>query len=103
MPSGRMLQTALLAQLLDLVTFLVAVVLEPRLVAFELGPIGTVYAVAGPVAATAFKLSGLAVVFAALALYRGRLTRLLLVAVALLGIVAAAANVYALLLAWSLI
>ena len=94
---------ALVAQLADLVTFLIAVVLEPALVSFEVGPIGAIYLLGGPVAATAFKLAGLAIVFAALAIYHGRLTRPILLAVAALGFVGAAANVHALLLARHLI
>jgi len=65
------------------------------------GPIGAVYSVGGLVAATAFKLAGLAVVFAALAIYRGRLTRPILIGVAALGLIGAIANVHALLVARS--
>ena len=96
---ARLIRLALIAQLADLGTFLIAVIIEPGLVSFELGPIGAIYALGGPVAATAFKLAGLAVVFAALALYHGRLTRLILVAVVALGALGAAANVQALLVA----
>ena len=97
---GRiLLWLALVSQLADTATFLVAVMLEPRLVSFELGPIGVVYQLGGPLAATAFKIAGLAVVFAALAVYRGRLTRFVLLLVVLLGTVGAAANIHALLVA----
>lgn len=99
-PGGsRLVRLALVAQLADLGTFLVAVVLEPGLVSFELGPIGAIYSMSGPVAATAFKLAGLAVVFAALAIYHGRLTRPILIAVVVLGALGALANVQALLIA----
>lgn len=97
------IRLALIAQLADLVSFLLAVVIEPALVSFEVGPIGAIYALGGPVAATAFKLAGLAVVFAALAIYHGRLTRAILLAVAVLGFVGAAANVHALLVARQII
>lgn len=99
-PGGsRLVRLALAAQLADLGTFLVAVIIEPGLVSFEIGPIGAIYSLGGPVAATAFKLAGLAVVFAALAIYRGRLTRTLLIAVVVLGAMGAVANVRALLVA----
>ncbi len=100
-PTGgsRLIRLAVVAQLADVATFLLAVVLVPALVSFEIGPIGTIYRLLGPVAATAFKLAGLAVVFAALALYHGRLTRPVLVAVVVLGGLGAAANVQALLVA----
>lgn len=97
------MRLALVAQLADVGTFLVAVLIEPALVSFEVGPIGMIYALGGPVAATAFKLAGLAVVFAALAIYRGRLTTPILIAVVVLGLVGAAANVHALLVARHLV
>ena len=100
---SALVRLALAAQLVDVATFLVAVLMEPALVSFEVGPIGIVYALGGPVAATAFKLAGLAVVFAALAIYRGRLTTPILVAVVVLGFVGAAANVHALLVARGLV
>jgi hypothetical protein len=100
---SALVRLALVAQMADLATFLVAVALEPGLVSFEVGPIGVIYAIGGAVAATAFKLAGLAVVFAALAIYRGRLLRVILVAVAVLGLVGATANVHALLVARHLI
>jgi hypothetical protein len=97
-PGGsRLVRLALAAQLADLGTFLVAVIIEPGLVSFEIGPIGAIYSLSGPVAATAFKLAGLAVIFAALAIYHGRLTRPLLIAVVVLGVLGAVANVRALL------
>jgi hypothetical protein len=96
---GVLVRLALALQLADLATFLVAVMLAPALVSYEVGPIGLVYAMGGAVAATAFKLAGLAVVFAALAVYRGRLTTPILAGVALLGLVGAVANVHALLVA----
>jgi hypothetical protein len=99
----RLIRLALAAQLADVATFLIAVALEPALVSFELGPIGAIYQALGPIAATAFKLAGLAVVFAALAIYHGRLTRPILVGVMLLGALGAAANVQALLVARGLL
>jgi len=96
---ARLVRLALFAQLADVATFLAAVAIEPALVSFEVGPIGVIYALGGPVAATAFKLAGLAVVFAALAIYRGRLTTPILLAVVALGLVGAAANLQALLVA----
>ena len=94
---------ALLAQLADLVTFSIAVMLDPALVSFEVGPIGAIYAMGGPVAAIAFKLAGLAVVFAALAIYQGRLTRPILVGVVALGLIGAVANVHAVVVARHLV
>ena len=94
---------ALLAQVADLVTFSIAVMLDPALVSFEVGPIGAIYAVGGPIAAIAFKLAGLAVVFAALAVYHGRLTRPVLVGVVALGLIGAVANVHALVVARHLV
>jgi hypothetical protein len=103
-PGGsRLIRLALAAQLADVATFLIAVALEPALVSFEIGPIGAIYGALGPVAATAFKLAGLAVVFAALAIYRGRLTRPILIGVMALGALGAAANVQALLVARGLV
>jgi len=102
-PSSNLVRLALVAQIADLVTFAVAVILEPALVSFEVGPIGAIYSIGGLAAATAFKLAGLAGVFAALAIYRGRLTRPILVGVAALGIIGAGANVHALLIARQLI
>jgi hypothetical protein len=98
-----LVRLALLAQLADLVTFSRAVMLDPVLVSYEVGPIGAIYAIGGPVAAIAFKLAGLAVVFAALAIYHGRLTRPILLGVAALGLIGAAANVHALLVARNLV
>ncbi len=100
---STLIRLTLAAQVADLLTFLLAVAIEPDLVSFEVGPIGAIYAVGGPVAATAFKVAGLAVVFAALAVYRGRLTKPILVAVLALGAVGAVANVHALLVAGGLI
>jgi hypothetical protein len=100
---SALVRLALVAQLADVATFLVAVLIEPALVSYEVGPIGIIYALGGPVAATAFKLAGLAVVFAALAIYRGRLTTPILLAVVALGFVGAAANTHALLVARGLI
>ena len=94
---------ALLAQVADLITFSFAVMLDPALISFEVGPIGAIYAIGGPVAAIAFKLAGLAVVFAALAIYHGRLTRPILVGVVALGVIGAVANVHALLVARHLV
>jgi hypothetical protein len=100
---STLVRVALIAQIADLVTFVVAVMIEPALVSFEVGPIGAIYAVGGPVAAMAFKLAGLAVVFAALAIYHGRLTKPILLGVAALGLLGAVANVHALLVARQLI
>ncbi len=100
---SSLVRLALVTQLADVATFLVAVLIEPALVSFEVGPIGMIYALGGPVAATAFKLAGLATVFAALAIYRGRLTTPILIAVVVLGLVGATANVHALLVARHLI
>jgi hypothetical protein len=83
---------ALGLQLADLATFLLAVRLQPILLHFEIGIIRTTYLNAGPLGAIAFKLAGIAVIFASLAVYGGRWTRLILVATAVLGALGAYAN-----------
>ncbi len=87
---------ALVTQVADLLTVLTAVAAHPVLLGSEVGPIRLTYLHGGPLAAIAFKLAGLAVVFAGLALYRGRLVIPVLIGVALLGAVGAAANLGAL-------
>ncbi len=86
----------LVTQVVDLLTFLTAVVAHPVLLDSEIGFIRLTYLHGGPLGAIAFKLAGLAVVFAGLALYRGRLVVPLLSGVALLGAVGAVANLQAL-------
>lgn len=80
-------------QVADLATFLVAVRQHPVLLHFEIGIIRATYLNGGPLAAIAFKLAGIAVVFAALAVYGGRWTRAVLVAMAVMGALGAYANV----------
>jgi hypothetical protein len=87
---------ALLTQVADLVTFLVAVATQPALLGHEIGVIRLTYLDGGPLGAIAFKLAGLAIVFAGLAIYRGRLVTPILVGVALLGGIGAFANMHAL-------
>ena len=96
MPAVALVGVALLAQLIDLLTFLAAVVAHPALLGHEVGPIRLTYLDAGPLGAIAFKLAGLAVIFAGLAIYRGRLVAPILLGVALLGAVGAAGNLDAL-------
>lgn len=80
-------------QVADLATFLIAVHQHPVLLHFELGIIKTTYLSAGPLGAIAFKLAGVAVIFAALAVYSGRWTRPALVATAVMGALGAYANI----------
>lgn len=83
---------ALGLQLVDLASFLLAVQLHPVLLDFEIGIIRTTYLSAGPLGAVAFKLAGIAVLFAALAVYGGRWTRAVLLAAAVIGALGAYAN-----------
>lgn len=84
---------AVALQVADLASFLLAVRLHPVLLDFEIGIIKTTYLEGGPLAAIAFKLAGIAVILAALAVYGGRWTRLILLATAVVGAVGAYANV----------
>lgn len=83
---------------LDLASFATLVIAEPMLLACEVGPIGAVTAVMGPLGAVAWKCAGLAVVLAALAIAQPRHPRasraVLLVALAVAA-VGASANVLA--------
>lgn len=84
---------ALGLQLADLASFLIAVWLHPVLLHFEIGIIRTTYLTGGPLGAIAFKLAGIAVLFAALAVYDGRWTRVVLLTTAVVGGVGMYANI----------
>ncbi len=96
MPAVALVGIALLTQVVDMLTFLAAVVAHPTLLGYEVGPIRLTYLAGGPLGAIAFKLAGLAVVFAGLAVYRGRLVTPILLGVAVLGALGAAGNLDAL-------
>lgn len=95
-----MIAVLVVVSALDLATFLLAVSLRPDLVAYELGPIRTVYLSLGALGAVAWKCAGLAVLLASLAVaaqrHRSAVRALGTVALAAAAI-GAVGNVWALL------
>lgn len=86
-----MILLAIGMQAIDLATFLIA---APLLVGYELGGIGQIYVIGGPLLALAWKAAGIALVLL-LAQKAGRYRRLVLAILLVAGAVGFAANTYA--------
>lgn len=87
-----MILLAIGVQALDLVTFLIA---APLLVGYEVGGIGQIYVIGGPLLAIAWKLAVMAVVLL-LALRAGKYQQIVVAALLTAGAVGFAANTIAL-------
>jgi hypothetical protein len=97
-----MIPVFVLGQVLDLVTFLIAVTTYPQLAGYEIGPIGWLYANLGGAAASAYKLGfAAAVVYLCyiMALSRPKYARFVLGVGIVVGWVGVLANTTAL---WAL-